>query len=115
MFNSLSGRILSICPFEPVLDERGALLVQQGYQVVSCEDPATAQPLAMMERFSLVIVGHGFEVREIREMICWIRHKGIPVLFVHEGPQPSIAVDAFLPRVHVPEQLIRVVGWLAWS
>ncbi len=115
MFNSLSGRILSVCPFQPVLSERDTLLGQQGYQVVSCIDPGVAQPLAMMERFSLVILGHGFEVREIREMVCWIRHKGMPVLFVHEGPQPSIAVDAFLPRVHVPEQLIRIVGWLAWS
>ncbi len=114
MFNRLAGRILSICPFEPVLSERRALLKQQGYEVVSCEDPAVAQPLAMRERFSLAIVGHGFDIREIREMICWIRHKGVPVLFVHEGPQPSITVDAFLPRSYAPEQLIRVVSWLAW-
>jgi hypothetical protein len=115
MFRSLAGRILSVCPFQPVLVERSDVLRHQGYQVVSCEDTATAQPLAMMERFSVAVIGHGFDVREIREMICWIRHKGIPVLFVHEGPQPGILVDAFLPRCHVPEQLIRVVGWLAWT
>jgi AmiR/NasT family two-component response regulator len=115
MFNPLSGRILSICPFQPVLSERGTILEQQGYEVVSCEDPATAQPLAMRERFNLVIVGHGFDVRDIREMICWIRNRmKTPVLLVHEGPQPRIAVDAFLPCIHLPEQLIRVVGWLAW-
>ena len=90
MFNSLSGRILSICPFEPVLNERGSLLVQQGYQVVSCEDPAKAQPLAMVERFSLVIVGHGYDVREIREMICWIRHKGVPYYSSTKGVRPAL-------------------------
>ncbi|MGE0405174.1 MAG: hypothetical protein AB7O65_02665 [Candidatus Korobacteraceae bacterium] len=115
MFNSFSGRILSICPFGPVLTERSELLEQQGYQVVSCDDLAAAQPLAMTEPFNLVIVGHGFDAREVREMICWIRNRRVPVLLVHEGPQPTINVDAFLPKAYLPEQLFRMVGWLAWS
>jgi hypothetical protein len=116
MFNAGSSRILSVCPFLPVLKRRSALLQGQGYTVVSYEKLECARSKIMMMPFRLCVLGHGFEVRQIRELVRWVRHKKIPVLLVYEGARPTnIHVDAFLPSSHDLDQLVRVVGWLAWK
>ena len=115
VFDQQSNRILIVCPFDADRARRKALLEQQGFQVLCQSELPPAQSLAMSERLRLVILGHGFDSHETREMIHWIRYKGTPVLFVYDGPRPRLTADAFLPNAHDAEQLLRLVNWLVWQ
>ncbi len=114
MFDHNAGRVLSACPYEAELSSRSSLLQGQGYQVVSCTDLYQAQVVAASEPFNVAIVGHGFPLREIVYFVQSLRGAGLPVIVLHDAPPQSIHADACLPVMHQVEQLIRVVGWLAW-
>jgi hypothetical protein len=115
MFDQQSNCVLSVSPLPEVLAMRSAYLEAQGYHVVSYQDLEQAQADAMSGRFRVAIIGQGYELRKIKEVIRWIRHKAVRVLLVDGvAPPENFQVDAFLPESHEVEQMVRAVGWLAW-